>query len=255
MFSRIQVQLYVALAAAATFTSPKKGSALVCDGGMCLNQVFDPATRSSYAFALPEGGSFDKDYVARLQIPIPYGFAGFSFAKSKHGGDNCHYSRSDYDLEDVVPVTAVFCCKGPGNNPDPQDPDDDSDTRRRAIGNGGTIVDSFTTSNTDPTALRQIPARSGSTITISPTLTTFNESLVTFVFRVQNGSMPDVDTMKPFQMVFFNSDAIPTADDSTGEELDTMPMAGAVVSTFPADDVHQFVSADYERVLSAAGFD
>jgi hypothetical protein len=37
----------------------------------------DVATKCTFGFTLPPGGSFSEDFIAQVTTPLPYGFVGF----------------------------------------------------------------------------------------------------------------------------------------------------------------------------------
>ncbi|KAF7307921.1 hypothetical protein MKEN_01153000 [Mycena kentingensis (nom. inval.)] len=203
-------------------------SAVKCTDGLCLTEIFDAATRSTYGIAIPPGGKLTEDFVGRIDVPLPYGFAGLTVAAPN--------GPAAVAIPDSV-VLSVFCCATTGVDP-------------RSIGPHGTIVDFFQSSED---TLLQLPDDNGSgKITISPNLTKYNETLISFVFRCENCALPIPADEDAGDLVFFNSNTKPTVDPTTGRRM--MDASGAIISTFSVGSFQDFVSEDYNAVLQAAGF-
>ncbi|KAJ6605286.1 hypothetical protein DFH09DRAFT_1121094 [Mycena vulgaris] len=222
MFLRV-LSLIASLAPAVSGHKPDQFT-LVCspDSGLCINQVFDPETKSTYGFVLPSNGKFSEDFIAQVSVPLPYGFAGFGIADSTSSPST------------MPPLSLLFFMGQ--NNFTLQLPTDGMIVQQAAI---------------SANASQLVPIANSGTTTISP-LSAWSSTLINFIFRCQNCALASIERGKPFNVVAFNSYEAPefTTPDAMNATVKT---GGAKISGIKVDDVRALESPDYAAYLTAAG--
>ncbi|KAJ6579074.1 hypothetical protein DFH09DRAFT_1360936 [Mycena vulgaris] len=224
MFLRV-LSLIASLALAVSGHKPDQFT-LVCspDSGLCINQVFDSETKSTYGFVLPSNGKFSEDFIAQVSVPLPYGFAGFGIADSTS-------SPSTMPLLSLLEFMGLNIIAPPVTLP-----------------TDGMIVQQAAIS---ADASQLVPIANSGTTTISP-LSAWNSTLINFIFRCQNCALASIERGKPFNLVVFNSYEAP--EFATPDAMNaTVKTGGAKISGIKVDDVRALESPDYAAYLTAAG--
>ncbi|KAJ7822486.1 hypothetical protein B0H14DRAFT_3146353 [Mycena olivaceomarginata] len=194
----------------------------VCDpgNGLCFNQAFDEATKSTFGFTLPTKGTFSDDFIAKVITPLPYGFVGFGIGNT-----------SEIPQLSIDGLMTQFTSPGP-------------------IGALQTaMLVQQTALSADGTQL--VPTPSGGRVTVSK-LSTWNDTWATFVFRCQNCSQA-VPVDDNFNIVVFQSYELPIY--ATPDALNaTVNTAAAEISGFTINNISALTSTNYASYLNAAGF-
>ncbi|KAJ6514656.1 hypothetical protein DFH09DRAFT_1288029 [Mycena vulgaris] len=218
MFLRV-LSLIASLVLAVSGHKPDQFT-LVCspDSGLCINQVFDPETKSTYGFVLPSNGKFSEDFIAQVSVPLPYGFAGFGIADS---------TSSPSTMPPWITPASILTAAVQTSTPD-----------RRP-------------SSHRANASQLVPIANSGTTTISP-LSAWSSTLINFIFRCQNCALASIERGKPFNVVAFNSYEAP--EFATPDAMNaTVETGGAKISGIKVDDVRALESPDYAAYLTAAG--
>ncbi|KAJ7173009.1 hypothetical protein C8R43DRAFT_978197 [Mycena crocata] len=188
--------------------------------GLCFSQAFDTATETSFGFVLPPHGTFSNDFMAKVTTPLPYGFVGFGVGNA-----------TEIPQRSVGVFMTLFTVPGVV----------------------GALQFAMLAQQTDLSSEENmlVPAASGGIVTVS-TLSTWNATAATFIFRCQNCFQATVHTQTVEVAVFhsYERPIYPTPDALNA----SLSLKEATMGGFTVPNTTALESTDYDLFLRAAGF-
>ncbi|KAJ6579890.1 hypothetical protein B0H10DRAFT_813335 [Mycena sp. CBHHK59/15] len=188
----------------------------------CFGQ--NEATESTFGFVLPTEGKFSDEFMAQITVPLPYGFVGFGIANG-----------TEIPPHTLTGLMTRFTVQG------------------QVVGTLQTaMLVQQTALSADNSQL--VPNASGGLVSLS-SLSTWNATAPTFIFRCQNCSLANTATPveEAFNLVLFQSYELPEypAPDALNASL---TKAEVTISGFTVGNIRAFRNGDYGLFLKSTGF-
>ncbi|KAF7306279.1 hypothetical protein MIND_00418800 [Mycena indigotica] len=202
--------------------------------GLCFNQVSDPATQMSVGLVLPPSGSFNREFIAQVTIPLPYGAAGFSLVDTQGTGSTSANDQKADEFFGTEPVMLEWFLAA---------------TQHTAAGAVSVNVLLVQRSMPSPDKAQLVPMVSDANITVSP-LSAYTATNATFIYRCKKCFNMDSSGY----LLLFRTDASPMYP-APGAYNASFTTKGATITRIDLANISEFESRDYASFLSAASLE